>query len=417
MKRTIFFLILIITSTQFTFAQLPPIITSWVINTDSATGYDGIETNVQIVQYTDSNVYISATCIPGYDIGPWKGNPNVPKDQDFVYKLTRFPREYTAATPNTIGMGHIGVWTNGVSIFNPESANSYNNQGLWNQNAFYFEGAGFDSCLGHPDMTGEYHNHLNPKCLYNDADSTHHSPLIGFAFDGYPVYGAYGYASPLDSTSGIKRMKSSYELRKMVNRDTLPSGHVVPVDSDGPAVSGTYFLGYYTEDYEYVSGLGDLDSHNGRYCITPDYPNGTYAYFVTIDSTLTSTYPYVLGLTYYGVVQSGNTGPGSGHNTISDSTTVYSPTTGIAQVGSKPIKFTFTPNPVSDYAYIYFDPSSTNNIRGSIYNVKGELMQTIQNLQPSISYALNLTAYPSGVYFLHLTAGDEEVVQKIVKVK
>lgn len=416
MKRNILLLLLIIASTQLSLAQLPPIITSWIINTDSATGYDGIETNVQIVQYTDSNVYISATCIPGYDIGPWKNNPNTPTNQNFVYKLTRFPQEYTDTnTLNVIGMGHVGVWTNGVSIFNPEAASSYNNLNIWNQNAFYFEGAGFDSCLGHPDMTGEYHNHLNPKCLYNDADSTHHSPIIGFAFDGYPVYGAYGYANT-NGTGGIKRMRSSFEVRKMVDRDTLPNGTVLSVGDEGPPVSSTYPLGTYVQDYIYVPNSGDLDSHNGRFCVTPDYPNGTYAYFVTIDSTLTPVYPYVLGLTYYGVVASGNTGPGSGHNTISDSTTVYTPT-GIDPVSSRPIKFTFTPNPVSSYAYIYFDPASTNNITGSIYNIKGELMQTIQNLQPSISYALNLNDYPNGIYFLHLTAGSQEVIQKIIKVK
>jgi hypothetical protein len=414
MKRTIFLLMLAITSTQFSFAQLQPVITSWIINTTGATGYDGIKTNVQKVQYTDSNVYISATCIPGYSIGPWNGNPNTPVNQNFVYKLTRYPQEYTdTTTPNTIGMGHVGVWTNGVSIFNPEAASSYNNLNIWHQNAYYFEGAGFDSCLGHPDMTGEYHNHLNPRCLYDYTDSTHHSPIIGFAFDGYPVYGAYGYANT-NGTGGIKRMTSSYQVRKMVNRDTLPDGEVLSVADEGPAVSVTYPLGDFVEDYMYVANSGDLDSHNGRYCVTPDYPNGTYAYFVTIDSTLTPTYPYVLGFTYYGIVQSGNTGPGSGHNTISDSTTVY---TGIEQVSNGSIKFTFSPNPVNSYAYIYFDPSSTNNIKGSIYNVKGELVQTIQNLQPSISYALNLTDYPNGIYFLHLTAGNQEVIQKIVKVK
>jgi hypothetical protein len=412
MKKNIFLLILIISSTKVSFAQLQPVITSWIINTDSATGYDGIETNVQIVQYTDSNVYISATCIPGYSIGPWNGNPNVPKNQNFVYKITRFSQQNTD-TSNlvAVGLGHIGVWSNGVSIFSASDGNSYNSQNVWHQNAYYFEGKSFDDCLGHPDNSGEYHHHINPLCLYNDADSTHHSPIIGYAFDGFPVYGAYGYANT-NGTGGIKRMRSSYQLRKMINRDTLPNGTVA--SEDGPAVSSTYPLGDYLEDYTFVSKLGDLDAHNGRYCVTPDYPNGTYAYFVTIDSTLTPVYPYVLGLTYYGTIPTRNTGPGSGHNTISDSTTIY---TGIAQVSSRPIKFTFTPNPVSSYAYIYFDPSSANNIKGSIYNVKGELIQTIQNLQPSISYALNLSNYPTGIYFLHLTAGDEEVIQKIVKVK
>jgi hypothetical protein len=412
MKRIIF-LLLIIASSHLAFAQLSPVITAWVINTDSAIGYDNILTNVQIVQYTDSNVYISATCIPGYSIGPWGNDPNIPKNQDFVYKITRFPQQNTDTTNLVaVGLGHVGVWSNGVSIFSASDGNSYNSQNVWHQNAFYFEGSSFDECLGHPDQSGEYHHHINPKCLYNSADSTHHSPIIGYAFDGFPVYGAYGYANA-NGTGGIKRMTSSYQVRStMVTRDTLPNGTVA--SEDGPPVNSAYPLGDYLEDYKYIANSGDLDAHNGRFCITPDYPNGTYAYFVTIDSNLNPVYPYVLGLTYYGIIQSGNTGPGGGHNSISDSTTIY---TGIERVSNRPIKFTFTPNPVSSYAYIYFDPASVNNIQGSIYNEKGELMQTIENLQPSISYALNLTGYPSGIYFLHLTAGDEEVVQKIVKVK
>src|ERR1043165_9696454 len=92
-------------------AQLTPEITSWIINTTGETGYNGIASNIQQVQYSDSNVYVSATCIPGYDIGPWQGNPNIPANQNFVYKITRFPKQNTGAliaTPN----GHIGVWTN-----------------------------------------------------------------------------------------------------------------------------------------------------------------------------------------------------------------------------------------------------------------------------------------------------------------
>ncbi len=231
MKRTIFLPILIIASTQFTFAQLSPVITSWIINTDSAKGYDSILTNVQIVQYTDSNVYISATCIPGYSIGPWNTDPNIPKNQNFVYKITRHPQQNTD-TSNlvTVGLGHIGVWSNGVSIFSASDGNSYDNQNVWHQNAYYFEGKSFDDCLGHPDVNGEYHHHINPKCLYNSADSTHHSPIIGYAFDGFPVYGAYGYANA-NGTGGIKRMRSSYQIRSnMVNRDTLPNGTVASED-------------------------------------------------------------------------------------------------------------------------------------------------------------------------------------------
>src|SRR5688572_4118607 len=115
---TTFLSLIICLSSQ---AQLTPEITSWIINTTGATGYGGHETNVQQVQYSTNNVYISCTCIPGYDIGPWNGNPNTPANQNFVYKITRSP-QVNNGTPTNTPLGHIGVWTNGVSMFNARDA-------------------------------------------------------------------------------------------------------------------------------------------------------------------------------------------------------------------------------------------------------------------------------------------------------
>src|SRR6185295_5547492 len=109
-------------------AQLTPEITSWVINTTGETGYNGIASNVQRVQYSDSNVYVSCTCIPGYDIGPWAGNPNTPANQNFTFKITRSPRA-NSGTKTATPLGHIGVWSNGVSVFNASDARSFNNAG------------------------------------------------------------------------------------------------------------------------------------------------------------------------------------------------------------------------------------------------------------------------------------------------
>lgn len=51
---------------------------------------------MQQVQYSTNNVYVSATCIPSYNIGPWNGNPNTPTNQNFVYKITRNPVQNTS---------------------------------------------------------------------------------------------------------------------------------------------------------------------------------------------------------------------------------------------------------------------------------------------------------------------------------
>lgn len=61
-----------------------------------------------------------------------------------------------------------------------------------------------------------------------------------------------------------------------------------------------YVGGTFVEDYIYDDTVGDLDEHNGRYCVTPEYPNGTYAYFSTIDSSGNPVYPYFVGRTFFG---------------------------------------------------------------------------------------------------------------------
>jgi hypothetical protein len=97
--------------------------------------------------------------------------------------------------------------------------------------------------------------------------STKHSPIIGWAYDGNPIYGPYGYVSKQGGI--ISPMKSGYELdvSSLEQRPNFP-------------------LGFFVEDYKYSSKSDEtfLDENNGRFCITPEYPNGTYAYFSTINA-------------------------------------------------------------------------------------------------------------------------------------
>lgn len=378
-------------------AQITPEISSWILNTTGATGYNNIPSNVQKVQYSDSNVYVSASCIPGYDIGPWQGNPNTPKNQNFVFKITRFPK-MNPATPINTGLGHIGVWTNGVSIYNPKDGMSYNNQNVWNQNAIVVEGPSFDNCLGHPAPNGEYHHHLNPHCLYNDSLTSEHAPIIGYAFDGFPVYGAFGYANQ-NGTGGIKRMQSSYHLRNITKRTTLPNG--LPAASAGPDVSTRFPLGYYVEDFEYLAGSGDLDEHNGRFCITPEYPNGIYAYFVTLDSNLKAAYPYVLGISYYGLVPAGNTGPGSGHNTIRETVITYNGTTEIKETKLN-LDASIFGNPAKSIISIYINENAPNNLKAALINLNGQPIQQWKYLQPGFHYTFDISEFENGLYFIKI---------------
>lgn len=121
-----------------------------------------------------------------------------------------------------------------------------------------------------------------------------HSKILGWSLDGYPIYGPYGYSLPLDCNSLVTPMSSGY-TRYNVSED-VPARVV-----DGVIDTESYPLGIFVQDY-YYAGTGDLDLHNGRYCVTPEYPNGTYAYFCSVDAeTEEPTYPYVIGNAYKSV--------------------------------------------------------------------------------------------------------------------
>ena len=114
---------------------------------------------------------------------------------------------------------------------------------------------------------------------FNDTGTTH-SPIIGYAYDGHPIYGPYGFSDPLDTSSGVRILETGYKLDSSIVEDR-PEG---------------FADGFFIEDYTY-DATGDLDVHNTRFCKTPEYPNGTYAYFagISTDGTFTPKFPYFVG--------------------------------------------------------------------------------------------------------------------------
>ena len=102
------------------------------------------------------------------------------------------------------------------------------------------------------------------KGYFENLDGNH-SPIIGWAYDGNPIYGPFGYADPEDIQSGVRILTSSYKLN-------------TGIVSDGPS---SFASGFFIDDYQYDAS-GDLDVHNGRFCKTPEFPNGIYAYFATV---------------------------------------------------------------------------------------------------------------------------------------
>lgn len=299
--------------------EVTPTVTAWTRNVGNQTGYNGIPANVTLLRHSAGFVYPSSAGIPSYAIGPWPGNPNVASNQNWVFKIAKWPT--VAATQTATPLGVVGVLINGVPFFNPLDAMSYNNLNVWHRNAMYWEESSFDACKGHPAPGGVYHPHQFPTCVA-PTSPTQHSAIIGFAFDGFPVYGPYGYANP-DGSGGIARMRTSYRKRAITQRTTLPDGTQLQPSQYGPAVSASYPLGCFVEDYEYVRGLGTLDANNARFCVTPEHPDGTWCYFTTISAVGTTEYPYLVGPKYKGVLVAGNTGPGGGHVTPTDAPVTF----------------------------------------------------------------------------------------------
>jgi hypothetical protein len=279
-------------------------------------------------------------------MGPWSaGFPNLPVNQQTMFRIPRTSSVPATKTEN--GGGAIGIFVDGVAMFNSWDAYTYdpstggdamNYTGYWNRDAYVNEGPTFDPAYAHQQNTGTYHYHASPIALryqlgdhvdYNAtaktwSESTNtpttHSPLLGWVEDGFPVYGPYGYSNATNANSGIRRMISGYVIRDgshgtsnltLNGRTTIPAWAVrltnVSSNQAGPTVSSSFPLGRYMEDNDYLGDHGyvqgvdfDLDEFNGRYCVTPEYPNGTYAYFVAISSNGTPVYPYNIGRGYYG---------------------------------------------------------------------------------------------------------------------
>jgi hypothetical protein len=431
-------------------AQSGPTITSWLINTTGIKGRhyvsgnstpinDNVLANVQTVQYSSSSVYVSTNRIPAYITGPFlDGNPSLATAASTIFKLPLNPVQNTGSLSPTTP-GNIGVFINGVALFDFRDAASWKSStsamaggpfggtgdNVWNRDAVVGERLGFDCSKGHPAM-GNYHHHQNPSAFKLDLqvistvcnlydsdglyviDSTKHSPLIGFAYDGFPIYGAYGFKNT-DGSGGLTRMKSSYNKRNISARTHYADGTDV---IDGPPVNATYSLGYFREDYEYVPTSTAtpeyLDEHNGRFCITPEYPAGTYAYFCTVDAKWNSAYPYAVGPTFYGVKS------GSTVASIGEAVTTYTPSTsGLARRAGDLVLSVF-PNPGNEFIAVQAGDLNRENIEVRLFDTKGGLLQkAILYSGTTIVYFDARTLY-NGEYIVQISYDGKMLNKKVI---
>ena len=378
-----------------------------------------------------------------------KDVPQLPPNNDPAIKdrgsLTDLNQQNSSPTK-----GQIGLMSNGIPILTPDGGtNGTPPTGFAfdvNKTNFYDH----DTYNGYPnsdhlynyqdakviDSFGSGQGVFDIKTYYSETNfggdkSRHangHSKILGISYDGYPIYGPFGYTTGLDDQSAIKRIETSYRFRTGVEIDgnRIPSntptsttytvtvadsgngnkfvlnGTEAPIELIGRGDTVTFNLddasnvghpllitdfagetnlqgwhastqtlydkdvlyergvkyyinnsevtyaaylanydaatnrkleitvpwfapnnlhyfcyfhanmgnktnilyypeGTFIEDYIYEAALGDLDTHNGRYCVTPEYPDGTYAYFLTTTSGGEPQYPYCIGDTFYSI--------------------------------------------------------------------------------------------------------------------
>ena len=318
---------------------------------------------VQEVSYSSNWIYLRTTGLGQHIMGPWYDNAarsalfvNAPTNQKALYRIPRTSTLTNPPTTKTSTFGAvdvIGYFVDGVAMYDAldgfvyvtaSASETGGGNGQWRRGAYPNEYITFDTGNTHQQNSGTYHNHANPIALryllgdhveqnpvtklYSESTNavTKHSPILGWVRDGLPMYGPYGYANPSNSASGIRRMVSGFTLRDgtkgtdnltTATRATLPAwtlrgnGNTAQA---GPAVSTTYPLGRYLQDYSYLGDLTnaatgqkyqfgtdfDLNEWNVRYCVTPEFPGGTWAYFICIDASGTPIAPWNIGQYFFG---------------------------------------------------------------------------------------------------------------------
>ncbi len=228
--------------------------------------------NVDITVEGDSRV-ITSNGLPDHETGafPNRGNPNTIREQHYTFRMPAEPQ----ATGNTtrLGMYPFGVAINGIP-FDPGAAEWWDNDpnSGWQYEAMSLgPRLGLDQNNAHVQPNGAYHYHGPPIGLMDELSHSPKPVLLGYAADGFPIYGPFGHTYAKDANSGMMKLRSSYRIKQGI-RPNGPGGN---------------YDGLFVQDYEYKNGIGDLDDCNGRFGVTVEFPQGTYYYVIS------DAFPYI----------------------------------------------------------------------------------------------------------------------------
>lgn len=371
---------------------------------DTAEIFGNDSSNAVCIETIDNVITIHTNNYPDHEWGTWPSR-NPVNSQRFSYNVCAYPIKGDSAismyeNPSEanrcseymmFGVGLNGIFYSGwgaMWFVNPQTMEENTD---WNvEAAFQFN---MDYNTAHSNGDGEYHYHGTPFNYYqNDLniDGSAHSPLIGYAADGFPMYYKYVYSDPLDSRSEITSIASGYTL-KPGNRP-----------GDGITAPDGAYDGLYVEDYEFTKTEGPIDDCNGRFGVTPDFPQGTYYYVVTDDWP---GFPRC----FYGTVvdNSFRIGPACPESTAEIDCSPAS-TNSVKILDGLELKL--YPNPTGNY--ISIEGQTTANITQlSIYNSRGQVLHHSKTDFGRI----NLSQWSAGTYFMQITAGNTEITRKIIK--
>ena len=230
--------------------------------------------------------------------------------QDFDWKLPITPTNNTNCNPIVSingcdiapDRGPVAVAVNGVPFYGPEDGPGgdavAHEIGIYDEDRQEID---LGICGAHMGPGG-YHYHFDGNCMhwhnetnedsdyeFSKVDNSTHSPIIGFAFDGYPIYGSYGHVD-----GNVTLMRSNYILK----------------ENSGMGYNGI-------DDYEYSpDNGGHLDACNGRFSPTPEFPDGIYHYYSTMpimgsNPDANNAFPYFINC-YRGVAEDSNADGGGG---------------------------------------------------------------------------------------------------------
>lgn len=226
------------------------------------------------IRVNNDKCIFTTNAIPNHDFNDGnQGFPNRVAAQDDVYEVPVSPRFADSITALSLRTDN-AILLNGVKvdllaagcfgIGNGKTGCGDVNQPWRYDPMFVANGFNVDSHNAHAQSDGTYHYHGNPNAFYAAENTGSESPVIGFAADGFPIFGPY-----FDDNGSIRKATSSYQLKAGFR-------------PDGDGEPGGEYNGAYRDDYEYIDGSGDLDECNGMAI------NGTYGYYVT------DGFPYIL---------------------------------------------------------------------------------------------------------------------------